>query len=172
MVTDYNGTGRWSREAIEQRYADYARRFKIASPANIAAHEHEHNGNRWVYPVMSSIIQAIKLNDAAAVEIGVEFIEEDQLFTFGKILKCAAARALRRATLSPVQAERVRQRVVGMLLSGSIPREIEDYVKLLRNTGVGASWSEVETKIDRSDPHLMKYYNYVVRHVLPLEVGR
>ena len=104
------------------------------------------------------------------MEIGIEFIEEDQLFPFGKILKCATARALRHATLTPIQVERIQRRVIGMLVSGNIPREIEDYVKLLRKIGVGELWHGVDEKIDRTNPHLMRYYNYVVRHILPLQV--
>ena len=90
-IIDYNGDGKWSREAVVQRHAEYARRFKVKEPAALTPLEFEHQGTRWVYPIMHEVVKAIEANDAAAVEIGVEFIEEDQKFPFGKILKSNTA---------------------------------------------------------------------------------
>src|ERR1700759_329891 len=102
-VIDYNGTGRWSREALLERYAEYARRFGVSSPRNLNPVEHEERGRRWVYPVMQRVIAGIESDDPACVEIGVEFIEENASFTFGMRLKYNTARALRRATLNEGQ---------------------------------------------------------------------
>jgi hypothetical protein len=167
ILHDYNGIGRWSRTAIEQRYAEYVRRLKVKSPADIAPLEHTEGTAHWVYPVMEEIIKAIELNDAAAIQIGIEFIEEDQKFPFGRILKSNTARALRRATLTPDQAKSVRKRVIHMLLRGNVPHEYKEYAKLLRKVGIGSCWPQIEQNIDRGNPYVMRYYNYLKNHVLP-----
>lgn len=170
-VRDYNGIGRWSRDAIMRRYAEYVRRFRVKLPADLTPLEHTHGTTRWVYPVMDEVIKAIKADDAAAIQIGIEFIGEDQTFPFGKILKSNTARALRRATLTPGQVESIQRRVIQMLLSGRLPREYEDYAKLLRKLGVGPLWAQVEDGIDRGNPYIMKYYGYFTQHALPSSSG-
>ena len=165
-VRDYNGNGRWSREAILQRYKEYSRRVGIGPTADLVPLEHTEGATHWVYPVMFQVIEAIEAGDAAAIQIGVEFIEEDQTFPFGKILKSNTARALRRAPLSAEQVERVRRRVIGMLLAGHVPREYGDYARLLRKVGVGDLWSGVDESVDRSNRYVMRYYRYFAQYVV------
>lgn len=167
VIIDYNGTGKWSCEAVRERYAGYARRFKVRVPVSLIPLEHQHGTTCWIYPIMQEVIRAIEDNDAAAIEIGIEFIEEDQEFSFGKILKSNTARALRRSNLTPYNEDRIRRRVIQMLLDGMVPHEYHEYAKLLRKIGVGTHWHEVEAKIDRSNRYVMRYYDYIVRHVLP-----
>jgi hypothetical protein len=165
-IRDYNGTGMWSREGILDRYADYARLFHVTVPATLKPLDSTANGVRWIYPIMDPVIDAIEAKDAAAIEIGVEFIEQDQTFPFGKILKSNTARALRRADLNDDHKERIRRRVLQMLLDGMVPREYREYAKLLRKVGIGDNWDEIEKKLDRSNPYVMHYYRYFVTHAL------
>lgn len=74
------------------------------------------------------------------IEIGVEFIEEDVRFRFGRVIKSNTARALRRAELTSKQVERVRTRVAHMLIAEHVPREYREYSKLLRKVGMGDWW--------------------------------
>lgn len=166
IVRDYDGTGRWSRESIVQRYNEYARQYGVKLPPDLKPEETTNGTTHWVYPVMFEVIKAIEAGDPAAIQIGVEFIEEDLTFMFGKGLKSGTARALRRAALSPEQAERVRKRVIQMLLAGHVPHEYQDYAKLLRKVGVGAWWSGVEEQIDRSNPYVMRFYRYFTQFVV------
>ena len=165
-VHDYNGTGKWSREEILLRYKEYARQERIKSPADLAPHESKEGATRWVYPVMDRIIEAIEAGDAAAIQIGIELIEEDQKFPFGRLIKSNTARALRRAALKPEQVERVRKRIIQMLLDGQVPHEYQEYAKLLRKVGVGDGWAGVEERVNRSNPYVMRYYRYFTRHIL------
>lgn len=167
IVHDYHGIGKWGRDGIDQRYKEYALRSGVRSPADLVPHEHTEGSTHWVYPVMFAVIDAIEAGDAAAIQIGVEFIEEDQTFPFGKIIKSNTARALRRAALTPEQAERIRKRVIQMLLDGHTPHEYQDYAKLLRKVGVGNWWSGVDERVDRSNPYVMRFYRYFTHHVVP-----
>ena len=55
----------------------------------------------FTHPVMDEVIKGIESGDSACIAIGIEFVEEDQHFAFGKILKSNTARALRRAGSFP-----------------------------------------------------------------------
>jgi hypothetical protein len=74
---DYNGVGRWSLEAVRQRYAEYSRRFHVAQPMDLVPRELGDSTTRRVYPVMQCVIEGTKSGDAACIELGVEFIECD-----------------------------------------------------------------------------------------------
>ncbi len=137
-VIDYNGQDRWSRDAILERYAQFAADAGVA-PRNLSPREHTEWGRHWVYPVMEKVIEGIEAGDAACVRLGIEFIEEDAKFPFGKILKSNTARALRRASLSEEQGQRVRGRVLSMLRAGKVPHEFREYAKLVKKIGLHAA---------------------------------
>ena len=120
-IIDYNGVGRWSRDEMLRRYAAYAEEMKV-QPRDISPHESCEKGRKWIYPVMRRVIEGIAAGDPACIRLGIEFIEEDAKFTFGKILKAATARALRRASLSEDQKKRIRRRAfAGQQIAAVIP---------------------------------------------------
>jgi hypothetical protein len=133
-IIDYNGEGRWSREEILRRYASLATKLGI-TPRDLSPKEHENHGQNWVYPVMDKVIKGIEAGDAACVVIGIEFIEEDAKFPFGRIVKSNTARALRRASLTDDQKFRIRRRVFSMLREGNVPHEYKEYAKLVGRIG-------------------------------------
>lgn len=45
-----------------------------------------------------------------------------------------------------------------MLALGVIPREMREYVKLLRTLGVGEHWSRLDSDIPRENPYAMRFY--------------
>ena len=91
-VTDYNGEGPWSREGILSRYAQLAAELGI-TPQDLSPQEHFADGRHWIYPVMERMIAGIESGDRACIALGIDFIEEDKGFPFGKILKSNTARA-------------------------------------------------------------------------------
>ena len=137
-VINYNAAGCWSRESILQRYSRYAAELGVV-PRDLSPTEHTEQTRHWVYPVMEKVIEGIESGDPACVQLGIDFIEEDAKFTFGKILKSNTARALRRAPLSHEQRERIRRRVLGMLRAGHVPHEFREYARLLRKIGFQAA---------------------------------
>ena len=112
---------------------------------------------------MEQVIDLIEAGDKAAIEIGIEFIQEDDHFVFGRILKSNTARALRRASLTQEQQTRIRERLVGMMLSGQVPHEWHEYKRLLRHVGLGSLWPVLEKGVDRENKYVMRYYNYLHR---------
>ena len=163
-VVDYNGTGSWTVEAIIGRYSKYVERYRISSPRDLRAKVLVQDERQWIHPLMDQIIEGIEHGDLACAEIGIEFIEEDASFPFGKILKSNTARALRRAALTDEQKERIRLRVVGMLKAGYLPREYRQYAKLARKIGLGKSFPKIKDELATDNPWVHHYYRYFEEH--------
>jgi hypothetical protein len=157
-IRDYNGTGAWSVPAVQTRYRRYCEALQVEYPRVLKAKEHREGRILWIYPIMEEVIEGIEENDAACIALGVDFVEEDDLFAFGKTLKSNAARSLRRARLTEEQKGRLRERVVTMLATGIIPHEMREYAKLLRVIGVGEYWPRLERDLPRDNPFAMRFY--------------
>ena len=161
---DFNGVLRWSVASVQGRYLQYCRPLAIAEPHVPQPREQVEDQRRWLFPIMDSVIEGIKRGDRACAEIGIEFIEEDEHFVFGRILKSNTARALRSVDLSGDQIDRLRTRLVTMLLSDYVPHEFHEYAKLLRHIGLGTCWPIIERDINRDNPYAMRYYQYLRSH--------
>jgi hypothetical protein len=159
---DYNGVGIWSAEGIQNRYRQYADATGV-DPFQLVPIRHIEGDRTWVFPLMEQIIKLIERGDKAAIQIGIEFIQEDDYFVFGAILKSNTARALRRASLTLEQQARIRELLVNMMLSGQVPREWREYKRLLRQVGIGLLWPVLENGVNRENKHVMRYYNYLDR---------
>jgi hypothetical protein len=169
VVHDYNGTGRWSREAIRTRYSELAHRLRVPQRSDLQPSELTVGDNHWIYPVMDRVIEGICRGDAACIELGVEFIEEDRPFPFGRILKANTARALRCAELTAAQKERIRKRVMDMLIAGHTPREYRQYVRLARKIGLGTWWARAMGRLNLASPYVRRYYEYFRQYVTGCE---
>jgi hypothetical protein len=159
---DYNGVGIWSAEGIQKRYKNYADVTRT-DPFQLVPRRHREGGRTWVYPLMEQIIDLIVAGDRPAIEIGIEFLLEDEHFAFGMRLKSNTARALRRASLTQEQQARIRERLVGMMLSGQVPHEWREYKRLPRRIGLGSLWPLLEKGVDRENEYVMRYYDYLDR---------
>lgn len=162
-VMNYNGTGFWSVEEVFSRYAAYVKKYEIPVARDLSPSEISSDNKRWIYPVMERVIKGIQEGDLACVEIGIEFIEEDQSFPFGMTLKSNTARALRRVSLTEEQKERIRKRVVSMLLAGYLPREYRQYAKLARKIGLGKWFDEIK-EVPSDNPWVSWYQRYFEEH--------
>lgn len=156
VVIDYNGFGVWNAESIQSRYLKYAVDLKCP-PRDLSPVVIEEKGCRWIYPVMDKVIEGIEAGDPACIRIGVELIEENDKFPFGKILKSKTARVLRRAPLTDDQTQRIRRRVFGLLRDGHIPHEYRDYAKLVR--WIGFTEDDMPRVISR-DYYVQKFVAY------------
>jgi hypothetical protein len=135
-----DGQGLWMHEALRQRYSRYCHAFGVTPR-----------------PLLS-----IPDYDLASAEIGIELMEEDGGFAFGRILKSNTARALLRCNLTESQKERIRTRVIAMLRRGFMPGEFRDYARLLRRIGVKAHREELLHGVDRTNPWAAWYVGYLL----------
>ena len=144
---DYNGQGDWTSDAILQRYTRYCQQLKVGNSIKLIPKTLVQGNKKWIYPAMGIVIEGIEEGDIACKWIGIEFIEQDQKFSFGKILKSNTARALRRAELDEEDKERIRKRLVNMLLTGNVPHEYKEYAKLLKKVGLESYRESLEESI-------------------------
>jgi hypothetical protein len=161
QIRDYNGEGKWSKDAIIKRYSQLCTELEVQDPIHLRPIESVQGGVTWIYPVMDKVIEGIEQGDIACRQIGIEFIEDDQKCPFGKLLKSNAARALRRSHLTAEEQERTRKRLVFMLLAGNVPHEYKEYAKLLKKVGIDGYWDEIEKRVDRSNDYVMRWYKYL-----------
>lgn len=157
---DYNGSGFWSVDEVSRRYREYARQFNIETPRDLTPFVHSTDQGTWIYPVMERVIEGIEHGDLACAQLGVEFIETSESFVFGMSTKSNVARALRRMTLTESQKERIRKRVVEMLVTRYLPREFRQYAKLVRKIGIGEWLSLIKEQAALNDPWVQRYYSY------------
>ena len=157
---DYNGTGKWTVDAVQARYSDYAARYCVEHPLAPSPKVYVEGEIRWTYPIMDSVIDGIRAGDAACLTIGVEFIEEDKKFPFGSNLKSRTARALRQSKLPNALVVRIRRRVADMLQAGNTPREYREYAKLLRKIGFSELWPKIEANAPHHNKYAMRYFGY------------
>lgn len=147
-------------EAVQTRYLQYCRESGAESSQPPVPRKHVEGQKQWVYPVMEAVIDGIERGDAASIAIGLDFIEEDALFPFGRTLKSNTARALRRASLTAVQVLRVRKRVTNLLIAGQIQREFREYAKLLRRVGVADCWPVMQRDAKLDNPYVKRFIAY------------
>jgi hypothetical protein len=160
LIHDYNGEGRWSVSSVQDRYVEYCRQYGVQEPKMPIPREHREGQSRWVYPVMEAVIEGIERGDKASIAVGIDFVEEDARFPFGKTLKSNTARALRRALLTPEQAGRIRSRVTNLLLAGQTPHEFREYAKLFRHVGIKECWARIERDAPIANPYVKRFYDY------------
>jgi hypothetical protein len=162
QIIDYNGSGNWSWQGIQERYALYCRMMNLPESTSLVPTESTQGERKWVYPVMEKVIKGIEEGDCACIRIGIEFIEEDTKFPFGKILKSNTARALRRALLGEDQKDRIRARLAQMLIKGNVPHEYKQYAKLLKKIGVDPIRESIQARADMKNPYVAKYVRYLM----------
>lgn len=114
----------------------------------------------WIYPIMRPVIEGIQAGDLACATLGVEFIEQDSRFPFGRSLKSRAARALKRVELPQSLKVRIQRRVAAMLAAGDTPREFREYARLLRRIGFADIWPRMAASPPAGNQYAMRYFAY------------
>jgi hypothetical protein len=155
-VRDYNGQGKWISDEILKRYSVYCNDLNILESINLLPSIHTDHDVQWIYPVMYKVIQGIEKGDQACKLIGIEFIEEDQKSAFNRHIKVDTLRALRRANLDQKDKDRIRSRLIDLILSSRIPHQYREYAKLLKKVGFGDRLEEIQEKANKDNPTIMK----------------
>jgi hypothetical protein len=175
-----DGVGIWAHAEIGKRYHAYCRKFGC-QPRDIAFEPfrlasgtgREPVVRPWIEPIIREMIIGIARNDRACIEIGIELIEEDAKFAFGKIMKVNVAKKLRHAKLSEPQKERIRNRVVNLLARGLVPHEMREYARLMKRVGIGQHTDALAAVMDRYAEFGIeaRYVQRVVSYLLDPKLG-
>lgn len=89
----------------------------------------------WIGAVFANLRSAVTQGDPNAIEMAVQVIDQDPMWLpFGKLIKSDLARALRKnaCQIGPVHRARIIAASVRLLKEAYLPRELEDYVKLIK----------------------------------------
>jgi len=89
----------------------------------------------WVSAVFESLRDAVVASGPGATDMAVCLIVKDPLWLpFGKLIKSDLARALRKnaGRIAPTQRQGIIAVVIRLLKSEHVPRELEDYAKLVK----------------------------------------
>ena len=107
---------------------------------------------------MTEVIRGLEEGDVACIALGIDYVEEDALFSFDPKLKSNTARALRRSQLNEVQKAWLRGTNFNHVSLGHHSHEMREYAKLLRTIGLGEHWRRLERDILRENPYAMRFY--------------
>lgn len=160
VIRDLNGKSEWSVAAVQQRYLDYCGRLRVEYPRLLEPKVYHRSDTTWIYPILDSVVKGIRAGDLACAALGVEFMEQDGRFPFGRALKSNAARALKRVELPQSFKVRIRRRVASMLAAGNTPREFKEYARLLRHIGFDDIWSRMVAAPPTGNKYAMRYFAY------------
>ncbi len=115
---------------------------------------------------MFKVIDGIAAGDRGCIALGVDLLEEDAHFAFGRSVKPDTARALRHVELTEEQRQRIRRRVMDILKRGQVPRGFAQYARLLRRIGLADFWPELDA-VTRDKPFVKRWRDYLLRFAGP-----
>ena len=165
-VRDYNGQGKWTGDEILNRYSIYCNDLNILESIDLLPSTYTNQDVKWIQPVMYKVIYGIEKGDEACKLIGIEFIEEDQKSAFNRSIKIETVRALRRAKLDEKDKDRIRSRLIDLILASRIPHQYREYAKLLKKVGIGDRLEEIREKANKDNPTIMKVIQSLMQKTL------
>lgn len=89
----------------------------------------------WVDAVFENLRMSVASGSTGAIEIASLFIEQDPTgLPFSKLIKSNLARALKKhaSQISPTSRAKIIAATVRLLQADHLPRELEDYAKLIK----------------------------------------
>ena len=164
-----DGQDIWTLDAIQRRYQRYCQKYHVEHHALEPTDYMVERG--WATCMLRILIERMKSGDLAAAEICLEMMEEDRSLAFGPIVKSNIPRAMAKCALTDRQKERIRERVLTMLLRGYLPKEFRQYAWLARRLGLG-EWEKKLSKVDLSNPWAKWYVDYLTQEHPPRPPSR
>ena len=145
MRIDYNSKDKWSIAAVVSRYSHLRTRLGGVSGFEWTPRTYTNSGGiTWVYNIMESVVDGVRLGDQACVEISVEYIADNVMGSGTGYIRERMARSLRHADLSKSQKTRLTNVFLSQLARGDLHKEFKEYIRLFRAIGVGDHRSSIE----------------------------
>ena len=150
----------WEFARVQARYRRFCKSYTLEW-SELEVHPYDIE-REWTSGILDVLIERMKRGDLAAAEIGLEMVEEDRGLAFGPIIKSNIPRAMAKCVLTEEQKERVRKRVVQMLLRPFLPKEFRQYAWLARRVGM-QEWVGALQEADRDDAWVAWYVDYLLK---------
>lgn len=150
-VIDYNGKGNWSVESVKSTYQRLKSSLGGVNGFVLETRTYTNSGGvTWVYNIMDSVTEGVKLGDAACIELAIAYICDNEMAMYTGYIRARMARALKWVVLADGQKQRLAATFLSQLEAGMIHQEFSDYCKLFRVIGI-APYRNRLRQLRRSD---------------------
>ncbi|MBT2787351.1 MULTISPECIES: hypothetical protein [unclassified Halomonas] len=137
MKINYNPTGKWSVEAVKERYSKLS--LSLGSVDGFEPFCKTYTNRRgftWVYNIMDSVVDGVRLGDKACVQLAIDYIRDNEMYSKTGYIRARMARALKSADLSDSQKKELALIFLHQLETGVLYQEYREYCRLFRKIGV------------------------------------
>ena len=131
--------------AVVRRHSDLRTRLGGVRGFELVPRTYTNSGGMtWVYNIMESVVDGVRLGDQACIEISVEYIEDQVMGSCTGYIRERMARTLRHAQLSSSQRDRLARVFLFQLASGCLYKEFKEYIRLFKVIGVDEYRASIE----------------------------
>ncbi|ESQ16763.1 MAG TPA: hypothetical protein DDY14_17360 [Chromatiaceae bacterium] len=133
---DYNPAGRWSADSVRTRYLNLRQQLGGVQGFELQPRTHTQRGRTWIYSIMDSVAEGIRLGDPACIELAVAYIEADVMISGSGYTRERLARGLCHVPLTQMQKRRLAETFLRQLRQGTLRKEFKEYIRLFKTIGI------------------------------------
>ena len=105
---DYNPEGNWSLASVQKKYIELRNLLGSEDRFELVPKTYTNSGGiTWIYNIMDTVADGVKLNDKACIELSIGYIEDNIMGTYTGYIRESMARSLKNATLTDLQKNRL-----------------------------------------------------------------
>ncbi len=145
MEINYNDQGKWSVEAVKQRYSDL--RILLGGVEGFELNPRMYtnkSGFTWIYNVMNAVVDGVQLGDNACVQLSIDYIEDNIMCSTTGYIRERMARALRHVELKEHQKKQLAEVFLNQLEDQNLYKEFKEYSRLFKTIGIEPFRKEIE----------------------------
>jgi len=137
MIINYNSSGNWSLESVTSRYEILRSSIGGTSGFVLESRTYTNNGGiTWIYNIMASVVDGVKLRDPACIQLSVEYIEANVMDSTTGYIRESLARILRHVDLTNDQKRRLARIFICQLEQKNIRKEFKEYIRLFKTIDI------------------------------------
>ena len=145
MEINYNHHGKWSVDAVKQRYANLRILLGGAEGFELEPRRYTNKGGiTWIYNIMDAVVCGVRLGDKACVQLSIDYIDGNLMDSTTGYIRERMARALRRAQLTEHQKKQLATIFLKQLEQQSLRKEFKEYCRLFKTIGVEPYRARIE----------------------------
>ena len=156
MEINYNHHGKWSVDAVKNRYANLRIVSGGAEGFELEPRTYTNKGGMtWIYNIMEAVVDGVQLGDKACVQLSIDYIDDNLMDSTTGYIRERMARALRRAELTEHQKRQLATTFLKQLEQESLHKEFKEYCRLFKTIGVEPYRARIE-KCARSEKQYIR----------------
>lgn len=145
MEINYNPQGKWSVEAVKQRYSELRILLGGAGGFELNPRTYTNKGGfTWIYNIMDAVTDGVQLGDNACIQLSIDYIKDNVMGSTTGYIRERMARALRHVELSENQKKQLARVFLQQLEHQNLHKEFKEYSRLFKKIGVEQYRNEIE----------------------------